>query len=258
MTLPNKISELRDPNTLKTGHVSKLSKGRNVVVKRDKYGKAKYVKASPKDVKCSRTLKKNVKQMLDEAKTKKNKRVKSYSQALAIAYSKTKKQYPKCGLVQQSMNKTTKSKTKKLLKNKKRKLLQNGGGKRVRLQKKIVKLLIKKGYILKQEQPNICSPIIGDAIKKLYNKKNNIKGFSKEIRNKSKKYTLTDLLSNINSLIKQCSNNKTSYPENINEYDSGFRYSNSSKNITFNSSNSSTIRELEKIKSLYKFVQKLP
>ena len=74
MTLPDKITELRDPDTLKSGHVAKLSKGRKVVVKRNKSGKARYVKANPTDIKCSKSLKRNVKQMLNEAKTKKNKR----------------------------------------------------------------------------------------------------------------------------------------------------------------------------------------
>lgn len=99
----NKSSRLRDPNTLKSGHVSKVSRNKYVVVKRDKKGKARYVKAKPKDVKCSKTLKKNVKEMINDVKTKK---IKTYKQALAIAYNKTQKKFPKCELI----NKTKKKK----------------------------------------------------------------------------------------------------------------------------------------------------
>ena len=260
MSLQNKIKELRDPNTLKSGHVTKLSKGRKVVVKRDKNGKAKYVKALPIDIKCSKSLKKNVKQMLDEAKTKKNKKIKSYSQALAIAYSKTKKQYPRCDLVQQT-NKTkhiNNSKTKKILKTKKTKQVQNGGGKRVRLQKKIVKMLISKGYILKQDEPYICSQIKGDAIKKLYNNKKDIPENIKKIRNKSEKFNLVDLLSYINSLIYKCSLRKikSSYPIN-NKFKYKFRYSATYNQIYIEPTNNKK-KDIENIKNLYKFVKELP
>lgn len=98
--LPKTIKELKDPNILKPGHISKLSGNKYVVVKKDKFGKHKYTKASKKDVRCDKYLKGNIYDMIKEVKSKKkNKRVKSYPQALAIAYSKTKIKYPKCSLV---------------------------------------------------------------------------------------------------------------------------------------------------------------
>lgn len=264
--MPDKISELRDPNTLKSGHIAELSKGRKVVVKRNKYGNAKYVKASTKDIKCSRSLKKNVIQMLNEVKTKKNKRVKSYSQALAIAYSKTKKKFPNCSLILKSTKTKPKTHTKPKTTNKTTnnisKLKQNGGGKRVKLQRKILKLLIKKQYILKQSNTSKCTIINGNSIKQIYDSKQNIPINIKKIRNKSDKLDLNTLLQYINKLIQNCNkdlhNAKLSYPENSSESRFGFRYSNTYANIIILNNNDLPTKELDKIKYLYKFVKELP
>ena len=98
--LPKNIKELKDPNMLKPGHISKLSGNKYVVVKKDKLGNHKYTKASKKDIRCDKDLKKNIYNMIKEVKSKKkNKRIKSYSQALAIAYSKTGIKHPKCSLI---------------------------------------------------------------------------------------------------------------------------------------------------------------
>jgi hypothetical protein len=95
----SKSNKLRDPNTLKSGHVARLSTKKYVVVKRNKSGKARYVKARPNDIKCSKTLKRNVKEMINDVKSKK---IKTYKQALAIAYNKTQKKFPKCELIKQT------------------------------------------------------------------------------------------------------------------------------------------------------------
>ena len=84
---------------LKSGHITKLSGNKYVVVKRDSKGKAKYTKATQKAIKCDKDLKKNIYNMIKEVKSKKNKKIKSYKQGIAIAYSKTSKKYPKCDLI---------------------------------------------------------------------------------------------------------------------------------------------------------------
>lgn len=208
-TKKNKLASLRDPNTLKSGHVKKLSSGKVYVVKRNSEGVARYVKARPDDVKCSKTLKKNVSEMLNEVKKNKNKQ--SYSQALAIAYSKTQKKYPKCQLVQKTNNKT-----KKLFKH-----IQNGGdiNKKLRkLQRKIIKLLIEKNYIRKQD--NTCNVVNGNNIKSLYN---NFKDAPENIRNikyKKKAYKLHELLNTITNLINNC---KTGTSLTINQVEYPFK-----------------------------------
>lgn len=216
-TKKNKLASLKDPNTLKSGHVKKLSSGTAYVVKRNKEGVARYIKAQPDDVKCSKTLKKNVSEMLNEVKKNKNKQ--SYSQALAIAYSKTQKKYPKCQLVQKTNNKT--NKTKKLIKSK---YIQNGGKRRVKLQRKIIKLLIKRNYI--RTQDGKCNVINGDNIRKLYKDLNsndtptptttttptttsalqNIKPIIKNIKYKKQegKMAPDDFIKLINNLINNC------------------------------------------------------
>lgn len=201
-TKKNKLASLRDPNTLKSGHVKKLSSGTAYVVKRNSEGVARYVKARPDDVKCSKTLKKNVSEMLNEVKKNKNKQ--SYSQALAIAYSKTQKKYPKCQLVQKTNNKT-----KKLTKSKH---IQNGGdinSKHLKLQRKIIKLLIKRNYIRKQPPPQQtlfvrCQPVKGDSIKSLYDNFKVAPDVIRNIKYKTNAYTLTELLNIINQLIANC------------------------------------------------------
>lgn len=98
--LPKSVKQLRNPETLKTGHISKLSGNRYVVVKKDKNKKSKYVTANKNDIMCDKDLKKNIYTMIKEVKSKKkNKRIKTYPQALAIAYTKTAIKHPKCGLV---------------------------------------------------------------------------------------------------------------------------------------------------------------
>ena len=212
-TKKNKLASLRDPNTLKSGHVKKLSSGKAYVVKRNKEGVARYVKATPSDVKCSKTLKKNVSEMLNEVKSNKN--IKSYSQALAIAYSKTQKKYPKCKLVQKNNNKT--NKTKKLTNTK---YIQNGGKKRVKLQRKIIKLLIEKNYIRKQTGSNSCQPVKGNNIKSLYDDFKSARDEIKKIKykNKNGKQTVNDFIKLINDLIHTCHSSINVKDEYFNEY----------------------------------------
>jgi len=97
----NKLSNLKDPNLLKSGHIKKLKGNKYVVVKRNSKGEARYITASKSSIKCDKTLKKNVSEMIEKVKSKSklNKYVKSYPQALAIAYTKTAKKYPKCDLL---------------------------------------------------------------------------------------------------------------------------------------------------------------
>lgn len=276
MTLPKSIKELRNPDTLKSGHIAKMSKGRLVVVKRNKSGKASYRKASKTDIKCSKTLKRNVKQMLNEVKSKKNKRVKTYPQALAIAYSKTQKSYPRCELVKRTKSKSKPNSKRTSKRTNKRKMMggkrlthkvQTGAGKkRVKLQRNILKLLIKKGYILKQD--GTCSTVKSGKIKSLYNKDitdNTIK----KIRNKDKggKMNFTDFLNKMNVMIVKCASSsnikKNSHPiispQLSSHYISGFRYSGSYKNISYDSNEiRPEFKDRVKMSKLYEFVKTLP
>lgn len=230
MKLPNKISELRDPNTLKTGHIATLSKGRKLVVKRDKNNVAKYVKASKNDIKCSNSLKRNIKNMIEETKTKKN-RIKNYNQALAIAYNKTKKQFPNC----------------KLLNNNKTKKNMYGGSninkKIAKLQRKILKILIKKEYI--KQQPT-CKSIT--KIKHLYIDKSKMDTHIRNIRNKKSNISFPEYFRIINSLLQFCK-------KNIYNKDINFSYNgNMHGNLLQISINASQLSDNDKFISLYNFV----
>lgn len=248
MTLPKNIKELRNPDTLKSGHITKMSNGRMVVVKRNKYGKAKYKNASKSEINCSKTLKKNINYMLNEVKTKKS-RIKTYPQALAIAYSKTQKAFPKCELVKKTK---TKLKTNKNTSNNVTNNIQQGSGrKRVKIQRDIIKTLMKKGYIQKIKN-TICKPV--KKIKHLY-KETEYSEYQADLKNISKsrysngiKMDLNTFLKLINDLIYKCNNTKTNF------YGTYFNFINKI-NIRNTFTNTD---EKEKFKLLLTFVKNLP
>lgn len=150
--LPKSTKELRDPNILKSGHITKLSGNKYVVVKKGKQGTHVYVKANKEDIKCDKDLKRNIYDMIKEVKSKKkNKRIKTYPQAFAVAYSKTATKHPKCKLVfrEQKTKKRYNSNQKGgvfgiTLKNKFNNPFKKNNKK---IQKKILDKLIRKGII---------------------------------------------------------------------------------------------------------------
>ncbi len=91
-TKKSKYSNLRDPKTLKVGHISKTKQGKYVKVSKDH----KYVAASKGEIACDRFFKSKVKRNIAEMKSRKNGRIRSPSQAIAIAYSQTRSKYPRC------------------------------------------------------------------------------------------------------------------------------------------------------------------
>ncbi len=92
----NKSLKLRNPLTLKVGSVKKSNTN-------GKYYKVssshKWVPATKNQVLCDRYLKRKIKTNIKEYKSglnKKNSRIKSAKQAIAIAYSQTRKAKPRC------------------------------------------------------------------------------------------------------------------------------------------------------------------
>lgn len=95
-------STLKPAAMLRLGHVSKRkSKGAKPYVVKSKRGKHVWAPASQDDVKCAKYLSSKIKKLTHEAKHKKSKRIKKQEQAIAVAYSMTRKKYPKCGLLTQ-------------------------------------------------------------------------------------------------------------------------------------------------------------
>lgn len=102
-------SNLKPASMLRVGHVSKKVHGKQYVVK-SKSGKKSesapktmhyWATAKPEDVKCSKYLSSKIKKLTHESKSKKASRIKTHDQAIAVAYSMTKKKYPKCELTKQ-------------------------------------------------------------------------------------------------------------------------------------------------------------
>jgi hypothetical protein len=91
---------LKPASMLRVGHVSKTKKAKAYVVK-SKRGKHVWSPASQNDIKCSKYLSSKIKKLTHEAKHKKSKRIKKQEQAIAVAYSMTRKKYPNCGLLKQ-------------------------------------------------------------------------------------------------------------------------------------------------------------
>jgi hypothetical protein len=83
---------LRNPKTLKVGHIAKTRQGKYLKVSK----KHKYVTASKGEVACDRYFKRKIKRNIIEMKSKKRSFIKSPMQAVAIAYSQTRKKYPRC------------------------------------------------------------------------------------------------------------------------------------------------------------------
>ena len=98
-------SNLKPASMLRVGHVSKKIHGKQYVVKTKKWKPSKaahyWATAKPEDAKCSKYLSSKIKKLTHESKSKKATRIKSHNQAIAVAYSMTKKKYPNCGLLQQ-------------------------------------------------------------------------------------------------------------------------------------------------------------
>ena len=88
----NKHSSLRNPKTLKVGHITKTKQGKYLKVSKDH----KYIPASKGEIACDRFFKRKVKKNIGEMKSRKNSRIKSPMQAIAIAYSQTRSKYPRC------------------------------------------------------------------------------------------------------------------------------------------------------------------
>lgn len=91
-------SNLKPPSMLRIGHVSKKKKGSKQYVVKSKNGKHVWAPAHVNDIKCSKYLSSKIKKLTHEAKSKNVSRIKSHDQAIAVAYSMTKKKYPNCGL----------------------------------------------------------------------------------------------------------------------------------------------------------------
>ena len=98
-------SNLKPASMLRVGHVSKKVHGKQYVVKAKKGKTSKaahyWATAKPEDTKCSKYLSGKIKKLTHESKSKKASRIKTHDQAIAVAYSMTKKKYPNCGLLQQ-------------------------------------------------------------------------------------------------------------------------------------------------------------
>ena len=94
-------SNLKPASMLRVGHVSKKSKGSKQYVVKSKRGKHVWVPASTNDIKCSKYLSSKIKKLTHESKSKKASRIKTHNQAIAVAYSMTKKKYPSCELTKQ-------------------------------------------------------------------------------------------------------------------------------------------------------------
>jgi len=259
--LPKSIKELKDPNLLKSGHIKKLSGNRFVVVKRDKEGIAKYKPAGKYDIKCEKALKSNIEKMLSEVKSKKKtKRIKTYPQALAVAYSKTSKKFPKCELIKRDVNENN---------------IQDGGLLESfysinKLQYKILNLLIKKGYI---------KDINGNKINVKKNKINNLinsytQGISQSlslsylkyyilfldnIDKKIKIYKFNEYLNYINKLLK-IDNNILNELENINNnfFSMNKTYSYSTNTYIIFNKEKENIKEKKKYIQFYKYINKFP
>lgn len=103
-------SSLKPASMLRIGHVSKKVHGKQYVVKSKRAKKTASVPklihywatAKPDDVKCSKYLNSKIKKLTHESKSKKASRIKTHGQAIAVAYSMTKKKYPNCGLINQT------------------------------------------------------------------------------------------------------------------------------------------------------------
>jgi hypothetical protein len=93
-------SNLKPASTLRIGHVTKKTKGVKQYVVKNKHGKHVWAPATTTDVKCSKYLSGKIKKLTHESKSKKASRIKTHDQAIAVAYSMTKKKYPNCGLLQ--------------------------------------------------------------------------------------------------------------------------------------------------------------
>ena len=94
-------SNLKAASSLRIGHVTKKTKGAKQYVVKSKRGKHVWAPAAANDVKCAKYLNSKIKKLTHEAKSKKASRIKTHDQAIAVAYSMTKKKYPNCGLTQQ-------------------------------------------------------------------------------------------------------------------------------------------------------------
>ncbi len=92
---------LKPASSLRIGHVTKKIKGTKQYVVKSKRGQHVWAPATANDVKCAKYLDSKIKKLTHEAKSKKASRIKSHDQAIAVAYSMTKKKYPNCGLTQQ-------------------------------------------------------------------------------------------------------------------------------------------------------------
>lgn len=90
------------PNKLKVGTIRKGRDEKNWKVNTyksgPKKGTKKWVRASITDVRCSNYLSKSIKENIGKYKNN-NSGYKSVNQAIAIAYSMTKKKFPKCKLL---------------------------------------------------------------------------------------------------------------------------------------------------------------
>lgn len=249
------IKKLKDPNLLKTGHIKKINKKTYLVVKRNKKGKARYVLANNIDINCDKELKNNIKIMIDK---KKKKEIKTYPQAIAIAYSKTSKKYPKCGLIIKN------DKTKK----------QKGGifglnankvdNKIKQYQKNIIKLLITKGYI----NDYCCNKIKGsNKIIQLNNSKSKfnilyeqyINDFLNKLQNKNLSgFSINNYLKYINLFIERCKINR-----NVKYNDENYKLVTISSlktkyNIIITKYNYySSNTELQNYINLYNFIEKI-
>lgn len=92
-------SNLKSPSTLRLGHVSKKIKGIKQYVVKSKRNKHVWAPANKMDINCSKYLSNKIKKLTHEAKHKKATRIKTHNQAIAVAYSMSKKKYPNCALL---------------------------------------------------------------------------------------------------------------------------------------------------------------
>jgi hypothetical protein len=90
------------PTKLRLGTIRKGQDGKLWKVDKYKSGenkdKKKWSRASRMDVRCSNYLKKSIQQNMEKYKSG-NSRLKTSKQAIAVAYSMTKKKFPKCVMV---------------------------------------------------------------------------------------------------------------------------------------------------------------
>ena len=97
------MDELRDPQMVRLGHISKKVNDKRYVVRVKPDGTHYWDEAKREDIQCSRYLQRKIKKLMKEVGRKTvGRRVQTKEQAVAIAYNMTSEKFPTCGLTSQA------------------------------------------------------------------------------------------------------------------------------------------------------------